>query len=125
MEVFVDFGLFELLVALGIAALARAIYSHKISGFGLLLVSIGAPATLVIVATRGPHRWLAAVCLATALVNAAVVFGAMERGATTGPRKGAGLSDQADYRKAGGLRTDPRKEVNYGTQDRYSVRRLS
>jgi len=80
MEVFVDFGLFEVIAALGLAAAARLAYSRKAVGLGLLLLSIVAPAALIFVVPEGAARWLAALALGTALLNATVVFGALQEG---------------------------------------------
>jgi hypothetical protein len=78
MEVFVDFGLFEVLAALGLAAAARLVYSRRLIGIGVLLLSLGAPAILIFVVPEGAPRWLAALTLGMALLNATVVFGALQ-----------------------------------------------
>lgn len=83
MEIFADFGLFELVAVLGLSALARALYSRRLVGFGVLLLSVAAPLALVVLVQEGPIRWLAAVSLGTALVNATVVLGAVRTGSVS------------------------------------------
>lgn len=80
MEVFLDFGVFELFAVLGIAALARLVYSRRWLGVVFVVASIVAPAVLFFVNHGEIRRWLIAGCLGTAVVNAAVVLGAMQRG---------------------------------------------
>lgn len=79
-EIFIDFGLFELLVVVGIAAFSRRVYSNKVAGIGFLLVSMIAPAALILLATGALQKWIALICLATTLVNIAVIGGAMQQG---------------------------------------------
>ena len=74
MEPFIDFGLFEILAASGIAWLARKIYTRRVTGVAFLGVSVTAPAVLIFLSTDGLMRWLAAFCLAAAVVNAAVLL---------------------------------------------------
>ena len=80
MEIFVDFGLFELLAVLGIAGAARMIYSRVLLGLLCVGVSLLAPIALLFVVHGELARWLAAVGLGTSLVNGAVVLGALQSG---------------------------------------------
>jgi len=79
MEVFVDFGLFELIAAAGLAFISRKIYARRWLGLMFLGLSLAAPAVLVFVGHEGPARWVAVVCLATSLVNAALIFSIIQR----------------------------------------------
>lgn len=74
MEVFVDFGLFELLAATGLALIARKIYTKRWLTYACLILSIVAPVFLVIFVNEGLVRWIAVICLATALVNVSLIF---------------------------------------------------
>lgn len=78
-EIFVDFGLFELVVALGLSAASRAIFSHRRAGVAFLVVACAAPIALVVIESHERARWVAAVALATALVNVATIATLMRR----------------------------------------------
>ena len=80
MEVFVDFGLFELAAAAGIFSLARKIYARKATAAVFLAASVLSPAALVFLSSSEPLRWLSVSALATALVNASVVVGLLKNG---------------------------------------------
>ena len=80
MEIFVDFGLFELLAGLGFAFLSRTIYSKRVLGISFLVVSAAAPIVMLVVSSSSIQRSIAVVCIATTLVNAAVVAGALQSG---------------------------------------------
>jgi len=79
-EIFVDFGLFELLAASGLAVMARRIYSKKALGVAFLLMSVTAPAATTVAASTGLQRGIALVSLATCLVNASVVLAVLQAG---------------------------------------------
>lgn len=79
MEVFVDFGLFELIAAAGLAFVSRKIYARRWLGLLFLGFSVAAPALLVFIGHEGAVRWVAVVCLATSLVNAALIFSLIQR----------------------------------------------
>jgi len=79
MEIFVDFGMFELFAALG-----KAIYRRVWLAFGFLAASVVAPLILIFMLGFGGAgelpRWLAAIALGTALVNASVILSAQRAG---------------------------------------------
>ena len=79
MEIFVDFGMFELLVALGLAAMSRAVFRRVWLGVLFLVWTAAAPAVLLFVARDELVRWIAVACLVPALVNVATLAMLMKR----------------------------------------------
>ncbi len=73
MEIFVDFGLFEVLGYAGLVALARILYSVRWLAWSWIVVSVVAPGALIFLVRGEPARWLAPLGFTTALVNASVL----------------------------------------------------
>ncbi|HKQ75209.1 MAG TPA: hypothetical protein VJ810_16040 [Blastocatellia bacterium] len=80
MEPFVDFGLFEFIAASVMAWIARCVYAKRAFAIWFLIVSVLAPATLVLISHERFARWIAVVCLAISLVNVAALFQLFRRG---------------------------------------------
>lgn len=80
MEIFVDFGLFELLAAAALTRLGKALYSRRGAAVLIMCVSIGAPLCLLFLVEEGAPRWLAALVLATAVLNVSLVAECMRAG---------------------------------------------
>ncbi|HXI64821.1 MAG TPA: hypothetical protein VNH14_09960 [Gemmatimonadales bacterium] len=80
MEPVLDFGLFELLAASLLAWFARTIYTRRYLAVAFLALTLLAPAVLAAFPQGSAARWLAVVCLATALVNAAALFRLLRTG---------------------------------------------
>ena len=77
MEIFVDFGLFELLIALGLASASRTIFSHRRLAVLFLIWSALAPIAVLVVVRTELVRWLAVASLVPALINVAALVAVM------------------------------------------------
>ena len=80
MEPFVDFGLFEIVVALGLSAIASRVYAHRLLRVVFPIVSLAAPVVLLFLAPTESLRWIAALVLATTLVNLSLVVAVLQTG---------------------------------------------
>ena len=74
MEIFIDFGLFELFAAAGLAIVARRVYMRRWSTLTCLILSLVAPLMLVFFAHESLLRWIVVICLATTLINCSLIF---------------------------------------------------
>lgn len=92
MEVFVDFGLFELLAITGLAALGRVAYKRPVTRWLLIAISIAAPAGILFLATTERVRWLAAVAVACSLINTSIIADVTLRGSSGGVTAAPGSS---------------------------------
>lgn len=79
MEVFLDFGLFEAVAAIGLSAVARRVYANRVAGGIFLFASVLLPAATIFWLSGETGRWLGAASLGAALVNASVVAAALQR----------------------------------------------
>ena len=79
MEVFADFGVFELLAVAGLAIAAKTIYARRWRGLAFLVLSLIAPIALVFTTHERLVRWIALGCVATSLVNASLIFSHIRR----------------------------------------------
>jgi hypothetical protein len=75
MEVFVDFGLFEILVISGLAALGRALYGRPVTKWLIGFLSIAAPGVLIVLLSDQGVRWIAALALGTSVINISFIAG--------------------------------------------------
>lgn len=80
MEIFVDFGLFELLAAAGLAVLSRTIYSRKLIGPIFLAASVIAPVVALVSSDRTLARTFALISVVFGAVNASVVAAVLQTG---------------------------------------------
>ena len=73
MEVFVDFGLFELFAASAVAALGRWVLSRKHARWTALTLSVAAPLGLLVLVTGEAQRFIAALALGTSILNVSMI----------------------------------------------------
>lgn len=88
MEVFVDFGAFELMAASGVMWLSTTIYRRRLSRWAALALSIVAPGALLVQASSEGTRWIAALALAASLLNVSVIVRLMRDGVLDKPESG-------------------------------------
>lgn len=79
MEIGLDFGLFELMAAAGLAWTARFVFKRRWLTIAFLVWSAAAPIALLFLVEGERLRWLAVACLAPAAVHVATVILLMRR----------------------------------------------
>lgn len=73
MEIFADFGLFEVIAAAALLVVVRWIFRTKTSSIAFLAVAVVSAVATMILAPEGVARWVAAVSLASTLIATSVL----------------------------------------------------